>query len=461
MVVMLVGGVAVAATLVLFARYVLSRVMASFAKAPDLMAFVALGWCFLSAEAMAYVGLSAEMGALIAGVTIGALPHHVEVLSKVSPLRDFFMALFFVALGMSLPPPTVPVLLQATALAGFAIAARLLLYTPTLLAARLGPVVSLTVPINLAQISEFTLLLVPIGLASKALSVEQGMIIAYGLMISVVITGFTIKHNYRIALALQRLLRLAPDTATDEDGDGVPDAAPGQEHGADVVMLGFFVNAEALAEELKRTNPDLLARILVIDYNLENHAAIRSHGFEVSYGDISNLETLRHHGIGHAKVVLSTISNTFLRGITNEELAAEIHQIDPEIQFIATADDAKTAARYGARGIFRTITPPAQAAPAFARALVDALESGEAGPESGEAGPESGEAAQKSGEAAQKPGEAAQKSGEAGPESGEAAQKSGEAAQKPGEAAQKPGEAAQKPGEAGPERPEDDAPPKA
>ncbi len=384
MVVMLVGGVGVAAALVLFARYVLARIMASFAKAPDLMAFVALGWCFLSAEAMAYVGLSAEMGALIAGVTIGALPHHVEILSKVSPLRDFFMALFFVALGMSLPPPTVPVLLQALALAGIAIAARILLYTPTLLAARLGPVVSLTVPINLAQISEFTLLLVPIGLASKALSVEQGMIIAYGLMISVVITGFSIKHNYRIALALQRLLRLAPDTATDEDGDGVPDAAPGQEHGADVVMLGFFLNAEAMAEELKRTDPDLLSRILVIDYNLENHFAIRAHGFEVSYGDISNLETLRHHGIDHAKVVLSTISNTFLRGITNEELAAEIRQNNPEARFIATADDARTAARYEKQGIFQTISPPAQAAPAFVRALKDALEPADGAPSEGE-----------------------------------------------------------------------------
>jgi voltage-gated potassium channel Kch len=119
----------------------------------------------------------------------------------------------------------------------------------------------------------------------------------------------------------------------------------------------------------------LLKRILVIDFNLDNHAAIRAHGFEVSYGDISNPETLRHHGIAHAKVVLSTISDTFLRGITNERLAAEISRINPDARFIATADDARTTALYDAHGIYRTISPPVQSAPAFVSALAAALAS--------------------------------------------------------------------------------------
>ncbi len=374
MVVIILGGAAAAAALVLFARFALSRVMAWFARSPDLMAFVALGWCFLCAEVMALVGLSAEMGALIAGITIGALPHHVEVLAKVSPLRDFFMALFFVSLGMSLPSPTLSVMGQAAMLALFAILARLLLYTPTLLAARLGPVVSLTVPINLAQISEFTLLLVPIGVASGALTTQQQSVISYGLMISVVITGFVIQYNYRIALAIQRLFRRKKPATTDAAGPGGrPEEATGHGRGADVLALGYFLNAEALAAELKRTQPDLLGRILVIDYNLDNHDRIREHSFEVSYGDISNLETLRHHGIQDAKVVLSTISDTFLRGITNEDLAAEIRRINPECKFIATADDAQTAARYDEAGIWRTISPPMKAAPAYAEALREAL----------------------------------------------------------------------------------------
>jgi Kef-type K+ transport system membrane component KefB len=52
---------------------------------------------------MKAVGFSAEMGALLAGLTIGRMPIRTEILAKVVNLRDFFMALFFVALGISLP----------------------------------------------------------------------------------------------------------------------------------------------------------------------------------------------------------------------------------------------------------------------------------------------------------------------------------------------------------------------
>jgi Kef-type K+ transport system membrane component KefB len=379
MVVMLGGGVLLVVVFILFSKYVLSRILASFAKAPDLMALVCLGWCFVCAEGMALVGLSAEMGALIAGLTIGALPLHVEVLAKISPLRDFFMALFFVALGMTLPPPTMTIMIDALILAGIVILVRMVLFTPTLLASRLGPIVSLTAPINLSQISEFTLLLVPIGLASKALSMEQGMVISYGLMITVVITGFAIKYNYKLAMALVRLLPFGGEKGADPDAAQV-DAAGGEAaHGpsVDIVMLGFFLNAEALAEELKQTNPELIDRILVIDFNLDHHPAIRAHGFRVAYGDISNPETLRHHGIARARVILSTISNTFLRGITNEDLAEEVRLINPEARFIATADDDQTVAKFQERGVFRTVAPPVHAAPAFVQAVLDALQAGE------------------------------------------------------------------------------------
>jgi len=365
LVLMLGGGAGIAVTLVLFARYVLALAMAALARAPDLMALLAIGWCFLCAQAMSSVGLSAEMGALIAGLTVGALPNHVEVLAKVSSLRDFFMAIFFVALGISLPVPSPGVMLEALSLVGIVILVRMLLFTPTLIASRLGPIVSLAVPVNLAQLSEFSLLLVPIGIAGGALTTREGAVISYALMLSVVVTSFAIAHNYRLARFFSRFL---PGRAAASEEDG------GHGQGADIVMLGYFLNAEALAAELKRSNPDLISRILVIDFNLQNHLKIKEHGFQVAYGDISNPETLRHHGVAHARVVISTISNTFLRGTSNEKLAEEVRCINPHARFIATADDERTAAGFFGRGVFRAVLPPVQAAPVFARAILDALE---------------------------------------------------------------------------------------
>ena len=371
MVVMLGGGALLTVVFVLLTKYVLSRVMASFATAPDMLALVSLGWCFLCAEGMSRVGLSAEMGALIAGLTIGRLPHHIEVLAKVSSLRDFFMALFFVALGMTLPLPTLAVMINSLLLVAIVILVRIVLFTPTLLLSRLGPIVTLTVPINLSQVSEFTLLLVPIGIANGALSVEDGMVISYGLMLSVILSGFAIKYNYKLAMILERFLRIRGQKAAGATEDD--DAA----HGADIVMLGFFLNAEALAAELKKTNPELIKRILVIDFNLQNHDRIRAHGFRVAYGDIGNPEALRHHGILRAKIILSTINNTYLRGISNEGLVDEIRHINPDARIIATADNDDAATELLSRGAFRAVSPPAHAAPAYARALLDALRAGE------------------------------------------------------------------------------------
>ena len=64
--VMLGGGLGLTVFFVVFARFALSKVIANLARSPDLLALVSIGWCFLCAESLAMVGLSAEMGALVA-----------------------------------------------------------------------------------------------------------------------------------------------------------------------------------------------------------------------------------------------------------------------------------------------------------------------------------------------------------------------------------------------------------
>lgn len=364
-------GIAITAGLVLFARYAMNRVMSSLATSPDLIALVALGWCFVCVQAISKVGLSAEMGALIAGLTLGSLPQRTEVLAKVSSLRDFFIALFFVALGMALPPPSLEIMAQAAALVGIVIVARLLLYAPTLFLAGLGPIVSFTVPINLAQLSEFALLIVPVGISSGALSREDASVISYALMLSVIVSTFAIAHNYRIAILLERVLprgRRASPSIPDRSHDA------GAHESAEIVVLGFFQNTEALALEIGKRAPELLDRMLVVDFNLKNHRKIAAHGLRVTYGDISNPETLRHFGLHDTKVVLSTIGNAFLRGTSNEQLLAQVRSINPEIKFIATAASREIAEQFRSAGAFATICPPAEAAPAYLVALEAALD---------------------------------------------------------------------------------------
>ncbi len=358
-------------------HFVLSRLLARLASAPELTAVVALGWCFLWAGAFRRVGLSPEMGALVAGLTIGRLPQRTEIQAKVSSLRDFFMALFFVALGMSLPAPSGSVLLSAAALVAIVVVSRFVLFAPTLLAAGLGPIVSFAAPVNIAQISEFSLLMVPIGVAQGVLGSNDASVVSYALMLSVVLTTYAIPANYRIAAALGRLAGAAP-AATGGSAMGSPGGAPGDGaaggHVApEIVFLGYFQNAEALARSLAREAPELLPRILVIDYNLRNHDRVRRLGMRVAYGDVANPESLRHHGVGEARVVVSTIADVFLRGITNAALLEQARAINPRARFVATASSDEEARDLVARGAYACITPPSEAADAYVRAICDAF----------------------------------------------------------------------------------------
>jgi Kef-type K+ transport system membrane component KefB len=379
----LLGGAALLGlACVVLSQLLLSRVLARLASATDLLAVVALGWCFLWAGAFRRIGLSAEMGALFAGMTIGRLPQRVEIQAKVTSLRDFFMALFFVALGMSLPAPSARVLLASGALVAIVVLTRFVLFAPTLLAARLGPIVSFAAPVNIAQISEFSLLLVPVGIAQGVLNAEDASIISYALMISVVLTTYAIPANYRIAAALGRLVATpagaAVDVAAAGRAAGPSAGGEGSDHAApEIVLLGYFQNAEALARSLARSAPELLPRILVIDYNLRNHERVRRLGMRVAYGDVANPETLRHHGVAGARVVVSTIADDFLRGITNAALLEQTRAISSRARFVATASSEEQARDLLARGAFACITPPAETSDAYARAIGDAL--GDAG----------------------------------------------------------------------------------
>ncbi len=358
----LLGVLVTTLIMVALARQVLSRIFITMARAPELIALLALGWCFIGSAAFSKVGLSAEMGALVAGLTLGTLPTATEVLAKVSSLRDFFMALFFVALGLSLPPPTIAVIGAALALILVVILSRLLLFAPLLLKAKLGPQIAFTASINLAQVSEFALLLVPIGLASDLLDPSSGSVISYAMMLSVLISTYAIKYNDTLASWLCRALPRSLGRRCVGSQAPPPDA----ESSVTILVLGFHHNTRALLRYLVGTRPDLIPGILVIDTNLKNHAWIRALGVQVAYGDVANPETLRHHGIDRVEVVLSTVADTYLRGTTNRRLLTLITSLNPRARFIGTAATTQDRDDLLRDGAFGAVCPADTAASWYA-----------------------------------------------------------------------------------------------
>ena len=159
-------GVLLAAAL-LISRFTLPHLFQLIARLPELVLVGALAWCFAVAEFAEFLGLSREMGALIAGVSLSTFPYALDVTAKVTSLRDFFITLFFVALGMMIPLPTRVGARPRARLVVFTLASRLLTVFPPLYAMRQGIRASLLPAINLAQISEFSLVLIQVGVQAN------------------------------------------------------------------------------------------------------------------------------------------------------------------------------------------------------------------------------------------------------------------------------------------------------
>src|SRR4029453_3088959 len=109
---------------------VLRWIFSSIAKAPEMVVAVSLGWCAAVAGAAAWMGLSKERGRLVAGLGIGAFPYSIHVTAKTLPLRDFFLTLFFMSLGLKITAPQWSMVGIVSLLVVFTVASRFLSVYP-------------------------------------------------------------------------------------------------------------------------------------------------------------------------------------------------------------------------------------------------------------------------------------------------------------------------------------------
>jgi FlaA1/EpsC-like NDP-sugar epimerase len=105
-----------------------------------------------------------------------------------------------------------------------------------------------------------------------------------------------------------------------------------------IVILGFFRAASALLSEIERRNPPVLEQITVIDFNPVVFRTLTDRGMHVVYGDISNVETLVHAGVGKSELIILSIPDALLKGADNEKLVRHVRSLNPTAKIVATAD---------------------------------------------------------------------------------------------------------------------------
>ncbi len=276
------------------------------------------------------------MGALIAGASIATLPYSADVISKVGHVKDFFVTLFFVALGMGIPAPDGPgILVVALAIGAAAISARYLVFFPLLFVTGLDRRSSFVTSTKLAQISEFCLVIAYIGMTLGHVSdaFVSTVIFAFvptALLCPVLFQAGDRLHD-RFGPWLTRIGFREPGSERHE----------GEEETYDVALLGVHRVASSLLEELRRREPEGMSRTLVVDFNVGIHAKIAETGATVRYGDLSNPDSLHHLGIENAAVIVCSIPDDLLKGTTNRKLVRAVRTAAPKATILVNASDLR------------------------------------------------------------------------------------------------------------------------
>lgn len=343
---------------VVVSRWVLPRIFEPVARSPELIILFALAWCFgmglLGAKAgeVAHalgierdISTSMEMGAMIAGASIATFPYAHEVVSKVGNLRDFFVTLFFIALGMTVSMPRDPALVvTALALTMVAFLLRGVVFFPLFYLTGLDRQHAITTSTKLAQISEFALVIAFLGLGLKHVSDDIVTVVILSFIITAIATPALFGISDRLAKAAEPLLNaigIKPPAQADEAEATHPHAR--------LVLLGFHRLASSLVVELERRCPTLLPETLVLDTHAGVHSVLRKKGIRVQYGDIGNTDLVAH-AVEHADVIVCTIPDDLLRGTSNLDVVKRVKAANPRARLLVQALTKDAAAEMRSAG---------------------------------------------------------------------------------------------------------------
>ena len=192
----------------LVVRYALLPLIARFDRFHEYIFLLAIGWCLGLAEAAVWFGLSEEIGAFIAGVTIATSPIAQYIAVNLKPLRDFFLILFFFAVGARFDLALLNQVLEpALLLAALVLGLKPVVYRFLLKGVSEKRALAWDLGFRLGQASEFSLLIAYVAVAGALISERASVLIQATTIITLLVSSYIVVLNYPTPIAISDRLR--------------------------------------------------------------------------------------------------------------------------------------------------------------------------------------------------------------------------------------------------------------
>jgi Kef-type K+ transport system membrane component KefB len=338
-------GLLLLAFLVAASRYILPRLAKSIAATQESLFLFAIAWGFGVASFFEFSGFSIEIGALFAGVSLAGLPYAQEIESRLKPLRDFFVVLFFIALGESLNVTNLQeALIPAVVLSGLVI-----VFKPAIVTTLLGMFgfpkrVAFKAGINLSQISEFSIVLIVLAATNGLVDQELTSIITLVAMITIASSSYLMQYDNALFSRFDSLRLFSGIFRREHKTPSIRARTQYQ-----LFLFGYHRGGH----QFIRTFQSLNRKFLVVDYDPAVIELLQNQHIACQYGDATDSELLEEIGVRHAKLVVSTITDFE----TNLELARHVNLYNPEAVIICNANSYDEALQLYELGCSYVIIP--------------------------------------------------------------------------------------------------------
>ncbi len=340
----LAKGIALFAVSFLAGKYLLPFAFKTIAKSQELLFMASISWCFILSIFAASLGYSMAIGAFLAGVSLASLKYSIEIFSKVRSLRDFFAILFFVSLGMQMTATTQQVTV------GILLSAIVIIMNPLMAIIILSIMghnkkVSFLSGIGLAQISEFSLIMIAMGYSLGHIGKDSLSIISFVALITITATSYLIKYGNQLYGLFSGIL--TPFNAI--SGRRIETENMPENFRPEIILCGQNRIGYSIYNKLKKDK----RKFLVVDYNPDVIRSLAKEEIPCIYGDIGDLEVVERLQLNDIQLLISTVPDFK----ANSLLLKKLREKNKRAISILTSDQVEDALALYQEGADYVIMP--------------------------------------------------------------------------------------------------------
>lgn len=291
--------VLIALIAVFFVRWVLPKVEALIADNRELLLLSSFSFCLVSAWAFSALGFSFELGALSAGVMLSWSRVFREIASRIEPMRDFFLVLFFAVVGSNITFSGIAeIWLPVVAFSLFILIGNPLIVYFIMVKMGYTSKTSFFTGLTVAQISEFSLIMMALGMKMGHISADILTIGTIVGLITIAGSSYLMLYNESLYAWIKPVLRILTPSAKKREPNLFEPSAPFQ-----VLLIGAHRLGGGILEQLHEES----IPYMVVDFDPHLVKTLQQSRVNVRFGSADDSVFLDSLDMTRLKLVISTI----------------------------------------------------------------------------------------------------------------------------------------------------------